>query len=345
MPSEKDQPQPQTFASGLEFIRTNAAADRWFLQIETFDPHEPFFTQQHYKDLYPHTYDGPQFDWPPYRRLQETPEEVQHIRYEYAALVSMCDAYLGKVLDLMDELQLWDDTLLIVNTDHGFLLGEHDWWAKNLQPFYEEIAHPPLFIWDPRAPRPGTRCDALVQMIDMPATLLEFFGVPLPKDMLGVPLRDALATNASVREAAIFGMHGGHLNITDGRYVYMRAPTAAENSPLYEYTLMPTHMRYRFDVEELQDITLAEPFSFTKGCRVMKIAGRSWASAHQFGTLLFDLTTDPNQTQPLQDAAVEERMTHLLVQLLQQNDAPAEQYRRLGLESDILTQPHTEKMA
>ena len=224
-----------------------------------------------------------------------------------------------------------------------FYLGEHDWWAKNLQPFYEEVAHPPLFIWDPRAPRPGTRCDALVQMIDMPATLLEFFGVPLPKDMLGVPLRDTLATNARVREAAIFGMHGGHLNITDGRYVYMRAPTAAENTPLYEYTLMPTHMRYRFGVEELQEIELAEPFSFTKGCRVMKIAGRSWASAHQFGTLLFDLTTDPDQTQPIQDAAVEERMTRLMVQLMQQNDAPAEQYKRLGLEAYILTQLHTQR--
>src|SRR5690606_23108258 len=137
-----------------------------------------------------------------------------------------------------------------------------------------EISHPPLFIWDPRAGKAGTRCDALVQMIDIPATLLEFFGVPLPKDMLGVPLRDAIAHNASTREAAIFGMHGGHLNVTDGRYVYMRAPVHADNRPLFDYTLMPTHMRNRFDVSELQDIELAEPFSFTKGCRVMRIAGR-----------------------------------------------------------------------
>ncbi len=69
---------------------------------------------------------------------------------EYAALLSMCDHYLGKVLDLMDELDLWKDTLLIVCTDHGFLLGEHDWWAKIVQPFFNEVAHAPLFIWDPR---------------------------------------------------------------------------------------------------------------------------------------------------------------------------------------------------
>ncbi|MCB0143392.1 MAG: sulfatase-like hydrolase/transferase, partial [Caldilineaceae bacterium] len=93
---------------------------------------------------------GPHFDWPPYSRVQETPEQVDHMRYEYAALLSMCDAYLGKVLDMMDELNLWDDTMLIVNTDHGFLLGEHDWWAKMVQPLYQEVAHTPLFIWDPR---------------------------------------------------------------------------------------------------------------------------------------------------------------------------------------------------
>ena len=73
---------------------------------------------------------------------------------EYAALVSMCDASLGRVLDLMDELEAVDDTLLIVNTDHGFLLGEHDWWAKNKQPWYNELARTPLFIWDPQPP-PG----------------------------------------------------------------------------------------------------------------------------------------------------------------------------------------------
>ena len=41
-----------------------------------------------------------------------------------------CDESLGRVLDLMDKHDMWKDTLLIVCTDHGFLLGEHGWWAK-----------------------------------------------------------------------------------------------------------------------------------------------------------------------------------------------------------------------
>ncbi|MEZ4710999.1 MAG: sulfatase [Caldilineaceae bacterium] len=330
---ESMMPQAQTFARGLEFIEANHQQDNWFLQLETFDPHEPFFTPQKYKDLYPHAYDGPHFDWPPYARVQETPEQVDHMRYEYAALLSMCDAYLGKVLDLMDELNLWEDTMLIVNTDHGFLLGEHDWWAKMVQPLYQEVAHTPLFIWDPRCRRQGERCDALVQTIDLAPTLLEFFGVARPADMQGVPLRDAIAHNAPTREAALFGGHGCHVNVTDGRYVYMRAPAREENTPLYEYTLMPTHMRAPFAPAEFQETELVEPFSFMKDCRVMKIPARGWAgrSYFQFGTLLYDVTADPRQEQPLNDPLVEQRMIEHLVRLMRANEAPVEQYERLGL--------------
>ena len=124
---EEDMCQPQVFALGREFIRANRNHDNWFLQIETFDPHEPWHVAQRFLDLYPHDYDGPLFDWPPYARVSETPEQVRHLRLVNAALHSMCDYYLGTILDLMDDLDLWQDTMLIVNTDHGFLLGEHDW--------------------------------------------------------------------------------------------------------------------------------------------------------------------------------------------------------------------------
>jgi hypothetical protein len=73
----------------LDFIRENQGEDPWFLQIETFDPHEPFFSFQKYKDLYPHEYNGRPFDWPVYKQVDETQEEIGHCRYEYTALVSM----------------------------------------------------------------------------------------------------------------------------------------------------------------------------------------------------------------------------------------------------------------
>ncbi len=330
-PTPADQPQVKTFELGLEFIDTNHQADNWFLQIETFDPHEPFFTHSPYKKHYPHDYDGPQFDWPSYGPVQEAPEWVEHARYEYAALVSMCDEQLGKVLDKMDALNLWTDTMLIVCTDHGFLLGEHDWWAKNVQPWYNENAHIPLFIWDPRSGNTGKRRQSLVQMIDFSATLLEFFGVARPPDMLGKPLRDTIATDQPVREAALFGIHGGHVNVTDGRYVYMRAPAAPENTPLHEYTLMPTHIRSHFTGDELKTAELAKPFSFTKGIRPLKTEARPWIKAHPFGTLLFDLQEDPGQQHPLNNPDIEALMIEHLIRLMVANDSPPEQFERLGL--------------
>lgn len=52
----------------------------------------------------------------------------------------------------------------------------------------------------------------------------------------------------------------------------------------------------------------------------------------EFGTLLYDLETDPSQEHPIQDAEIEERMQRNMVRLMRENDAPKEQYVRLGLE-------------
>lgn len=327
---DEDQfPQAQTFTRGIEFIRANHIEDNWFLQLETFDPHEPFFAPEKYRALYPHDYSGKHFDWPPYARVNETPEEVEHVRLEYAALLSMCDEYLGKVLDLMDDLDLWKDTMLIVNTDHGFLLGEHDWWAKCIQPFYNEVAHTPLFIWDPRSGVKGERRRSLVQTIDIGPTLLEYFGIDVPEAAQGIPLRDTIVNDAPIREAALFGIHGGHINCTDGRYVYMRGAANEDNKPLNNYTLMPTHMRARFSIDELKGMVLSQPFSFTKGVQTMKIpvAGKN----RELETMLFDLQSDPDQTTPLHHLETEQKMIQYLVRLMQESDAPEEQYERMGL--------------
>ncbi|MFC8228347.1 sulfatase-like hydrolase/transferase [Streptomyces sp. NPDC057287] len=332
MATEDRHPQTLTFDAGIEFIHTNRDADRWFVQIETFDPHEPFFSHQRYKDLYPHDYEGPHFDWPDYKRVVEAPEEVEHGRMEYAALLSMCDHSLGRVLDTMDELDLWDDTLLVVCTDHGLLLGEKGWWGKSVQPWFNELVHLPLFAWDPRAANAGTRHEALVQTVDLAPTFLEFFGVDRPGDMQGRPL--PIAEDTPVREAGLFGMHGGHVNVTDGRHVYMRAPVDPGNAPLHEHTLMPTHMRGRFSPAELADLELAEPFTFTKNIRTLRVPGRTLFNPYHHGTLLFDLETDPEQRTPLVDDEAELRMAGLMVGLMRANDAPAGQYERLGLPAE-----------
>jgi hypothetical protein len=91
-------------------------------------------------------------------------------------------------------------------------------------------------------------------------------------------------------------------------------------------------MTKMFSVEELRTTELAPPFPFTKGCPVNRIKGKPFMNrAFEFGTLLFDLRNDPQQQNPIQDEAVENRMIGLLIQLMKENDAPHEQYERLGL--------------
>lgn len=330
---EADHPQTKVFDAGLDFIRTNSDRDRWFVQIETFDPHEPFFSYERHKSHYAKPYDGPKLDWPTYGRVTESVETVQHVRDEYSALLSMCDASLGRVLDMMDELGLWEDTMLIVCTDHGFLLGEHGWWAKMVQPWYDEVIHTPLFIWDPRSGAKDERRQSLVQTIDFGPTLLDYFGLLPTEHMEGRPLAGTIASDVPVRAAALFGAFGMHINVTDGRYVYMRAPQNASNRPLLEHTLMPTHMRWQFTPEELKRAELMEGFSFTKGVPLLRMDGLPFGGgdAFELGTLLFDLETDPAQDRPLEDPALELRMIDLMLDLMRRNDAPPSQFERMGL--------------
>lgn len=332
---EEKMPQAVTFANGLDFIDKHHDHDSWFLQIETFDPHEPFFTQPEYREAFLDDYDGPLTDWPPYYPVTEGPEAVKHVRNQYAALITMCDRYLGKVLDKMDEYSLWEDTMLIVNTDHGFLLGEHDWWAKATMPLYEEISHTPLFIYDPVSKIQGERRDALTQTIDLPATLLDFFGLERPKDMQGQSLLPVLREKKKVRAYALFGFHEMHCCITDGDWVYMKSPL--EGKEHYEYTLMPMHMEHMFTMQELagERTKLHEPFSFTKGCRLLQIPAQGTMNpAIHFGSKLFRLSEDPKQERPLRDDAKEAELANEMIRLMKETDAPSEYYDYLGFPSE-----------
>ena len=329
----EDYPQAKTFAQGLEFLEQSYNEDNWFIQIETFDPHEPFDAPNDYVSKLFDPDQVSELDWPPYAPVNEPQEIVDQVRRKYLALLAFCDDSLGKVLDLFDKHDLWKDTLLIVNTDHGYLLGEHGWWAKSMMPDYQEIAHTPLFIWDPRSGKQGERRQSLVQTIDLAPTILEFFGLEIPKDMLGKPLREAVEKDEAVREYGIFGSHGGVLSVTDGQYVYMVAPVA-DHPQCYDYTLMPTHMRARFSVAEMQQATLAEPFGFTKNCPVLKIPApvkTMSADLPEGQTALYDVIADPQQKERILDKEVEARMRSALIDLLKENEAPEEYYAIYGL--------------
>ncbi|WMY72531.1 sulfatase [Buttiauxella selenatireducens] len=338
MPREEDYPQARCYQAGLEFLAENHKEDNWLLQIESFDPHEPFFVPDRFKKMVDPALVGNQDDWPEYSSTERinNPEKVANGEKHYQALMLMCDEYLGKVLDFFDAHDLWRDTLLVVNTDHGFMFGEKEWSGKSVMPVYNEIAHVPFFIWDPRYGCAGEVRTELAQMHDLSVTLLDAFGLEKAPNMTGHSLLPVLTKSGPVKSEAIFGYFGAHVSLTDGRYVYMRGSKAPENTPLYEYTLMPTRMRRLFNASELRDATLHPGFSFSQGMPLLKVPGSAgFYSSYAHGNLLFDLENDPQQERPLCDPDREAGFIRKLWQALKDAEAPADEWLRLGIPQNL----------
>ena len=344
MVDEGEYCSPQLFKLANEFLQRNHQSDNWLLQLECFDPHEPFHAPPRFRDKYKTSYNGPILDWPIYDRVKESPEEIAELRANYAALVTMTDEYFGKLLNIFDQYDLWSDTALVLTTDHGFLLGEHDWWAKNRMPVYDEIAHIPLMIYHPDfAGEGGTRRHALTQTTDLMPTLLDMAGLEIPADVSGHSLLPVLGGEGGNRESVIFGYFGAAVNVCDGRYSYFRYPALPGAESLHEYTLMPTRMAARFSIRDLSGATLHPSFSFTKGVPVLKLDPKTndegqpvevqgmgfedWRSA------LYDLNNDPRQTTPLNRPEIEMHLCQQIVENMARLDAPYEAYRRFGLQA------------
>ena len=349
MQEEKDNCLPRCFASGFEFLDLNRDADNWFMMLECFDPHEPFQAPERFKKPYETNWKGGVLDWPMYEKVSDSPEEIAEIRANYAALVAACDHYFGKLLDYFDRHDMWKDTVLFLSTDHGFLLAEHDWWGKNLQPYYTEISHIPCIGYHPQhAGRAGQRRTALTQTMDLMPTFLEAFGLPVPAEVRGSSLLPLFAHDQPQRDIGIFGMFGGPIGATDGRYTYYLYPEDLYAPGLYEYTLMPMHLHTLFSGAEMRTAKLAEPFDFTKKMPLLRIDALKDArripmqDGKKFdpgvGTTLYDLATDPKQQRPFRDAAIEKRFHAGIARVLRAHDAPPEFYRRYGVRADTVVE-------
>ena len=322
-----------------EFLAENHTADNWFLQLELFDPHEPFTAPERFRNNLPTDYNGPILDWPLYDKLALTETEASELQANYQAIVAMCDYQLGRILDTFDQYNLWENTTLVVTTDHGFMLGEHGWWGKNVMPVYDPIAHIPLIIYHP-VHKPGTdnHRHCLTQCLDLTATFLHLYNIDCDSAATdGHSLLPVLQDSQPVRDYALYGKFGGALNITDGRYTYFRYPVNPANT-LHEYTLMPVHPASHFTLEEFNDAQLVHDIPFANGYPVLKLKaldtarrppmqGGALADAR---TVLFDLQQDAGQANPVNENAATDRLISAMQQCLTDNNAPTELFSRFG---------------
>jgi arylsulfatase A-like enzyme len=343
---EEDFPGPRVMQAATRWLGENAGAhDRFFLFVDEFDPHEPFDTPEEYLRRYDPDWDGPMnYLWPPYAvngvaRGVLTEREGKHIRARYGAKLTMIDHWLGRVLDQIDKKNLWDDTLVILCTDHGHYLGEKDIWGKPGVPLYETMSHIPLMIAAPGLAA-GTH-DALTTSVDIYATLADLFGIAPRQRTHGkslLPLLDG--SEKSVRDWLLAGVWGREVHLIDKQTKYARAP-AGKNAPSVmfsnRWSTMPTHFLPREQELPLPDDRAV--LGRMPGSNIPVIRQHwdesdplpFWAAAKFSGNHLYDLSSDPDERENLAGSAREKDAAEKLHAALKDVEAPEEQFERLGL--------------
>jgi arylsulfatase A-like enzyme len=346
---------PKVFSRAADWLEQNAKAyDGWFLYIDSFEVHEPFHVPEPYRSMYTDEDPGDPalVYWPVFGDIQAGPSALSNrqlafVRAQYAGKLTMVDRWLGRLLERLDDFDLWSNTMVVVTTDHGHYLGEHGWIGKPNCPVYNTLAHTPLLIRHPEAV-PG-RVEALTSAVDLYATILEALELPVPEHVHSRSLLPLVqGGRAHPRDWVLYGYWGKGVNIADGRHTYLRAP-ARDNSPLYNYSTMMMNPTSWFYPPRLQEEAEAGrylpyaagpcwryPLAELPGAPERQLAFADPAATTDPGQrehLLFDIQNDPDQlvnlakTQP----ELEGTMIALLRRALGELQAPEEQYERLGL--------------
>ena len=344
---EEDFFPAKTFSAAANWLDRYAGRGPFFLQVESFDVHEPFHVPEPYASMYSNGIDGASADyniWPPYQiyadldafMQQTTAEELAFIRSQYYGKASMVDAWLGRFLDKIGDLGLWDDTMVVFTTDHGHDLGERGAFGKQY-PHWDSHANIPLIVWHPHHPGDGRRIDALTQTVDIFSTLLEASGGEPPTETRHsksiLPLLDGRMN--SIRSEIAYGTFGQGVCITDGEWTLFKSPI--EGKPLYFYSTMIT-----------RPLIVDNPVDGRLGTRPAIPEGHAFfdpsvpyplwkmpieIDPRTYENFLFDRKNDPEQSVNLWDRAADQRnrMTKLLRKTLGDDGCPVEQFDRLGL--------------
>jgi iduronate 2-sulfatase len=183
----------------------NRGDQPFFLAVGFYKPHCPFIAPKKYFDLYPMekiqvpdvTADsvksvpkpalGSTSPWP---HFGVTIDQARECKQAYYAAISFVDAQIGRVLDAMDRLKLWDNTVVVFWSDHGYHLGEHGLWMK--QSLFEGSARVPMIIAAPGAKGGGRGSLRTVELLDLYPTLADLAGLKAPKGLEGASLRALL---------------------------------------------------------------------------------------------------------------------------------------------------------
>ena len=143
-----------------------------------------------------------QVDFPePWDERRPSGEEVQALLHAYYACVSYIDAQIGRLLDVLEEEGLADNTIVVLWSDHGWKLGEYAAWGKRTN--YEIDTRVPLILSAPGMKTAGQQTESLAELLDLFPTLCELTGIERPEFVDGESLAPLLSdATAEVRSCA-----------------------------------------------------------------------------------------------------------------------------------------------
>lgn len=334
-------PGSEVFNLACDYIDKHAKEENWVLQIESMSTHEPFFSPDKFKHKFEETRFESDYDWPrgPLDST-DTAENIHRIRQLYQSLIMFLDYNLGKVLETIEENDLWDDVTIMLGSDHGILLGEHGYWSKNVMPMYNEIVHLPFYLYHPKLKQIGCRTERIAQLIDISASLYDIYDIKPKHDISGRTLfsedyfkrdREIEISLNRKRDYAIFGTFSGHVNIFYDNYIYMRSMVSDYENYLFNYTLNPIHMRKEYKKEEMEGATLVDGSWYSNGFKHLKIPAKEIFKVSHFGDLLFDQKNDYAQLNPIEDVKLHNKMKEKLLEVLYDNHSPNETKERFDL--------------
>jgi arylsulfatase A-like enzyme len=203
---EAGPPRHPAFDRGIDFIRRQADEGRPFCCfVSTAEPHDPYVPPESFLDRYrldeirvsptlrePATGGKPEV----LRRMRAvwsalTDEDWRRISAAYWATITFLDSEVGRLVEALEKAGVLDDTVIVVTSDHGDMLGAHGLATKGVGTAYEEVYNIPLIV---RAPgmQAGEEAEHRVSLVDIGPTLLDLCGAE-PLDLCqGRSLRPVL---------------------------------------------------------------------------------------------------------------------------------------------------------
>ena len=221
---EEDYQCARVFRSAMDWLDDNAANAPFFLWIDSFDPHEPWDPPRAYADRY-HPYEGIDYIYP--NTDDSTPEEKERIKALYCGEVTLVDKWAGAFLEKVDALDLWQDTIVMLTSDHGTQLMDKNRFGKGAGEMHLFNTRILWTVRHPDGPR-GTQVDAFVQSHDLLPTALRLLDVPYANVdgqdawALVTGERNALRDHVVIGWASfVSGNAGGRASVRDDEWNYV----------------------------------------------------------------------------------------------------------------------------